>query len=101
MIYLEFFNYRPEQVDIPLSSRPLLSSSALFVSPTSFDWRSLNRVTPIKNQGQCGSCWSFSATAQYESSLAIETNGTIYDLSEQFAIECDNRSSGCNGGYPY
>lgn len=56
------------------------------MSPASFDWRDLNRVTPIKNQLGCGSCWAFSSTAQYESILAIQTGGTFYDLAEQFAL---------------
>lgn len=70
------------------------------MSPASFDWRDLNRVTPIKNQLGCGSCWAFSSTAQYESILAIQTGGTFYDLAEQFALECDTVSYGCNGGFP-
>lgn len=76
-------------------------ASSLFLSPTGFDWRSLDRVTDIKNQGSCGSCWSFAATAQYESCLAIATNGLKYDLSEQYALECDLNSFGCAGGYPF
>lgn len=82
------------------SSRPL-KSNGLFAAPTSFDWRTYNRVTPIKDQGSCGSCWSFSATAEYESKLAIATKGTYYDLAEQYGLECDTFSYGCDGGYPY
>lgn len=59
-------------------------------------------VTPIRNQGSCGSCWAFAATAGYESLLAIVTNGTQYDLSEQYTLKCETAYSlGCNGGYPY
>lgn len=92
-------NYRPQDYVMPVSS-PGLRSSGLFASPTSFDWRALSRVTDIKNQGSCGSCWSFSATAQYECLLAIGTNGVKYDLAEQYALECDTVSSGCGGGQP-
>lgn len=42
---LDFNNYHPETLDIPLSSRPPVTSSALFLSPTSHDWRALGRVT--------------------------------------------------------
>jgi len=58
-------------------------------------------VTPVKNTGSCGSCWVFSATAQYESLLAIASRGTLYDLAEQYGFECDGSSSRCNGGYPW
>lgn len=82
------------------SARPL-SSNQLFASPSAFDWRTYNRTTPVKYQSGCGSCWSFATTAQYESLLAIATNGTLYDLAEQYAFQCETRSFGCNGGYPY
>lgn len=71
------------------------------MSPTTFDWRIYDRVTDVKDQGMCGSCWAFAATAQYQSLLAIATNGTKYDLSEQYLRQCDYYSSGCDGGYPF
>lgn len=100
-LYLAFFNYNPSAANIPYTTRPVTSGN-LFASPSSFDWRTLGRVTSVKNQAQCGSCWSFSATAEYESKLAIATNGTLYDLAEQYALQCENTwSSGCNGGIPF
>ena len=57
-------------------------STSLFASPSSFDWRNYGRVTPVKNQGSCGACWAFASTGQFESLLAIGTNGTLYDLAE-------------------
>lgn len=69
-------------------------------APTSYDWRSTNKVTSVKNQGSCGACWAFVATAQYESQLAIQQS-KIYDLAEQYLLQCETVSSGCNFGYPY
>ena len=95
-----FFNYRPEKNTIPLSQKPLRSSLTAASLP-SYDWRSYDRVTEVRDQKSCGSCWAFAATAQYESLLIMGTNGTKYDLAEQFAVECDKSSSGCDGGNPY
>ena len=66
----------------------------------SFDWRSngLNYVTPIKDQGACGSCWAFATTAALESQVAIATGGVNKDLAEQTLVSCSGAGS-CNGGY--
>jgi len=73
--------------------------------PQDFDWRNrngVNYVSPVKNQGSCGSCYSFSATGMVEARLRILTNNTITDLlSEQDIVECSNYSQGCEGGFPY
>ena len=82
-IYLEFLNYRPSGETATL---PPLSASPLSVYPSSLDYRALGRVTDIKNQGNCGSCWAFAATAQYESLISIATNGIKYNLAEQYAL---------------
>eukprot|EP00604_Paraphysomonas_vestita_P001122 CAMPEP_0174819510 /NCGR_PEP_ID=MMETSP1107-20130205/2783_1 /TAXON_ID=36770 /ORGANISM="Paraphysomonas vestita, Strain GFlagA" /LENGTH=292 /DNA_ID=CAMNT_0016033151 /DNA_START=196 /DNA_END=1074 /DNA_ORIENTATION=- len=66
------------------------------------DWTS-KYLTPVKNQGYCGSCWAFSASEQIESD-AIRQFGwsktTSGWLSPEQLVDCDNRSSGCNGGWP-
>ncbi len=63
--------------------------------PSVFSWRA--QCTPIKNQGSCGSCWSFTATAAFEAVVNI-WDKTIYDFSEQYLVNCDKNSAGCDGG---
>ena len=62
------------------------------------DWVTLGAVTPIKNQGQCGSCWAFSTVMGIEGDLFVE-QGKLLSLSEQDLVSCDhNGDQGCNGG---
>eukprot|EP01119_Soliformovum_irregulare_P008648 TRINITY_DN21751_c0_g1_i1.p1 TRINITY_DN21751_c0_g1~~TRINITY_DN21751_c0_g1_i1.p1 ORF type:complete len:338 (+),score=51.52 TRINITY_DN21751_c0_g1_i1:18-1031(+) len=67
--------------------------------PTSFDWRSKGAVTPTYDQGQCGSCWAFSATEAIESAWFLAGH-TLTSLSPQQIVDCDlnNGDEGCNGG---
>jgi cathepsin L len=62
------------------------------------DWRSKGAVNAVKNQGQCGSCWAFSATSAVESHHFIQT-GQLLNLSEQQVVDCDKSSYGCRGGW--
>ncbi|KAI4333518.1 hypothetical protein L6164_018312 [Bauhinia variegata] len=69
------------------------------VLPTSMDWRQKGAVTPIKDQGQCGCCWAFSAVAAVEGITQL-TTGKLISLSEQELVDCDrsNGNQGCGGG---
>lgn len=67
--------------------------------PQYYDWRTLGKVTSVKNQGHCGSCWAFSAVAAIESAYAIKTN-ILENFSEQQLVDCSTANNGCNGGLP-
>lgn len=70
---------------------------ACAASSAKFDWRSFGKVSPVKDQGGCGSCWSFSAIAAYESSYLIVNNITI-DGSEQEILDCGVNNVGVDAG---
>ena len=65
----------------------------------SFDWRDQGKVTNVKDQGQCGSCWAFSALGSLESTYAIHSpSHNLYNLSEQELVDCSSKDEGCDGG---
>ena len=66
-------------------------------APESLDWRNLNRVTGVKDQGSCGAAYAFSTVGNLEG-LYSEHFGKLVDLSTSVIIDCDTKDSGCNGG---
>lgn len=90
------------------TSRNLLSTSAAVPPPVTIgvDWRKLGKVTDVKDQGQCGSCWAFSATGAIEGATAIASNHVWggkhggEGFSEMQIVNCDTNQGdeGCNGG---
>lgn len=66
--------------------------------PVRFNWAEQNGVSPIKDQGQCGSCWAFGAVAAFESQVMIKDNVTP-NYSEQYLVSCNYDGWGCGGGW--
>jgi inhibitor of cysteine peptidase len=65
--------------------------------PSSWDWRTSGIVPPVRNQGSCGSCWSFGTVGVMESAVK-KGGGPLTDFSEQFLISCNKDGWSCNGG---
>ncbi|EAS00456.1 papain family cysteine protease (macronuclear) [Tetrahymena thermophila SB210] len=84
---------------------PTTPTDPLKVVPQSVDWRLQGKVSPVKNQGQCGACWAFSATGLAES-VNLMRNNTLQQYSEQELIDCTYKiystnyfNQGCDGGW--
>jgi cathepsin H len=73
--------------------------------PETKDWRDCGIVSPVKDQGSCGSCWAFSTSGTFESHYAIQTGKTgneRQEFAEQQLVDCagDFDNNGCSGGLP-
>jgi len=79
------------------ASAPVFTAPADYQPHASIDWRDSGYVSGVKDQGSCGSCWSFSTTGVLEGMLAKKT-GQMVPMSEQNLMDCSTQNSGCNGG---
>ena len=95
----EFVAIYASGVIIPEGVEPVVEETYEPVS-NDIDWTTKGGVSPVKNQGQCGSCWAFSATGVMECIAKIK--GQSVSLSEQQLVDCSRPqgNQGCNGGWP-
>jgi len=99
--YLMTFDFEKNYVAPPpmnSSVKPTLPE-ACSPTPHNWDWNECGVITPVYNQGQCGSCWAFSATETIESYYALK-GYALTQLSMEQIVDCDTTCGGCAGGYP-
>jgi len=88
---------KTEGIDVPVADGSLDESTLA----SSIDWRTRNAVNAVKDQGACGSCWSFATAASLEGAYSVLSGSLqLYSISEQQFLDCDRYDSGCNGGNP-
>jgi len=98
-----YLTARPSKENMPppkdFSNPKDLPKRPVAPNPTTYDWSQAGVITPVYNQGQCGSCWAFSATETIESYWALAGNA-LTQLSMEQIVDCDTTDGGCGGGWP-
>jgi len=82
----------------PTRAPPSPSSSHPPLSSDNVDWNALGKVSPVKNQGSCGSCYAFAASAAVETLISITSDDSPLSFSPQQIVDCANNNNGCSGG---
>ncbi|WCJ27186.1 Cysteine proteinases superfamily protein [Euphorbia peplus] len=95
----KYLGYKSKTSSSKLKSTSSFMHANLTAVPATMDWRKDGAVTPVKDQGDCGCCWAFSAVGAMEGLTKLKT-GKLTSLSEQQLVDCDiaNGNEGCNGG---
>jgi len=86
----------PVRTDVDVTH--FAASSIAGQGDSAFDWRDEGKVTPVRSQGSCGSCWAFSVVAAVESAVAVYSD-VLVDLSEQHLVSDCCRAGSCSGGW--
>merc|ERR1719473_332914 len=97
----EFLAQNKFRMEMATEDPPVAPDLPIDDVPGSFDWREKGAVNDVKNQGQCGSCWSFATVANIEGVNFMKTKNLV-SLSEQELVDCDKKTGneGCSGGLP-
>jgi C1A family cysteine protease/fibronectin type 3 domain-containing protein len=85
----------------PAVQEPLAAAgdgASLEALPSSYNWCDQGGCTPVRDQGQCGSCWAFGTVGPLESAILIQ-DGLSKDLAEQYLVSCNTDGWGCDGGW--
>jgi len=94
--FLQLNGFRPSK---PLARSDITKRSVLQAPGGAIDWVAKGATTPVKDQGQCGSCWAFSTTETVESANLVAGKHVVPGAPQEI-VDCDSSDSGCNGGDP-